>query len=126
VERKKIMVRSTVRIAAALSLTVVLLTIAVQPAGAVHETFECGNHPQFGPLLQLIHDVTDILFILGAALAVASLAYAGIVFTWGASEPKRRAIQRVKRALIGVVILFMAPLLVTFIVSYFPGCSGGA
>lgn len=114
-----------VRAAAALSLIVVLVVFAVQPVAAVHETIECGNHSELDPLLQLIHDVTSILFRIGVAVGIASLTYAGIVISWGGPDAKRRAIVRVKRVLIGIVVLLMSPILVTFVASYFPGCSGG-
>ena len=114
-----------VQAAAALSLVLVLVVVAVQPVAAVHETIECGNHPELDPLLQLLHDVTSILFRIGVAVGIASLAYAGIMISWAGPDSKQRAIVRVKRVLIGIVVLLMSPILVTFLGSYFPGCSGG-
>jgi len=114
------------RIVATLSTTVVLLTVTARPVAAVHEVVGCDDAGNLEPLLMLIHNVAELGFIFGGAIGVVALSYAGIVFMWGSEDAKRRAKQRVQRVLIGVVIVFSSPLIITFLVSQFSVCNGGA
>jgi len=114
------------RAVATLSTSAVLLTITARPVAAVHEVVGCDDAGSLQPLLQLIHSVAELGFIFGGAIAVVALSYAGIVFMWGSEDAKRRAKQRVQRVLIGVVIVFSSPLIITFLVSQFSVCNGGA
>lgn len=113
-----------VRIVATLSLVVVLFPFTVHPVAATHELVDCGDPDEFEPLVLLIHDVTMLMIYAGAALAVLSLAYAGIVILIGSRDQIAAAKRRVKLALAGTVILFSAPLLIAFIASRLPGCGG--
>lgn len=105
--------------------TLVLLTIIARPAAAVHDVVGCDDAGSLQPLLLMIHNVAELGFIFGGAIAVVALSYAGIVFMWGSEDSKRRAKQRVQRVLIGVVIVFSSPLIITFLVSQFSVCNNG-
>jgi hypothetical protein len=118
------MERSKARIVATLSTTVVLLTVTARPVAAVHDIVGCKGG-DLSELLMLIHNVAELGFIFGGSIAVVALSYAGIVFMWGSEDAKRRAKRRVQRGLIGVIIVYSSPLVVTFLVSQFSVCNGG-
>lgn len=112
------------RLVATLPAWILLAMLTVEPAAAVHETVDCSASTELSPLLLLVHNLTQILYVLGGAVGVALLGYAGIVFMYGSEDSRRRAKERVKRVLVGVVILLSSPLVVGFLVSQLPVCGG--
>ena len=72
----------------------------------------------------LIHDLTRFLMTAGAALAVLAIAYGGLVFLIGSQNKIREAKRRVKVALLGSVILFSAPLIISYLSSRLLDCGG--
>jgi len=102
-----------------------LLLITVQPAAATHEVVGCEtSEGELEPLLMLIHDLTRFLMTAGAALAVLAIAYGGLVFLIGSQDKIREAKRRVKVALLGSVILFSAPLIISYLSSRLLDCGG--
>lgn len=114
------------RIAAALSLAAVLLVLTAQPVAAIHDIVGCETPSELEPLFLFIHQVSVLLFAIGGILATVSLSYAGVMVLWGSEAAKRRAIERVKRVMLGVGLLWTSPFLIAFLLVPLDVCSGGA
>jgi type IV secretory pathway VirB2 component (pilin) len=114
-----------IRKVATLPLSAVFVSITTEPVAATHEMVGCETYEgELEPLLMLIHDLTRFLMTAGAALAVLAIAYGGIVFLTGSQDKIREAKRRVKVALLGSVILFSAPLIISYLSSRLLNCGG--
>lgn len=116
--------RPKARTVATLSTTVVLLTVTAQPVAAVHDLVGCGGESSLHQLYLFLHQVSLLLFAVGGILAAVSLSYAGVMVMWGSEDAKRRAIERVKRVMLGVGLLWTSPFIVAFLLSPL-SCPGG-
>lgn len=112
------------QIAAALSTTVVLATSMIQPAAAIHGIVGCENEAM-APLYLLLHQVSLLLFGIGGILAAFSLAGVGIAMMVGSVDVKRRAIERAQRVFLGVIILWVSPFVIAFLLLPINPCQGG-
>lgn len=118
--------RSKTRIVATLSLAaVVTVRLVAQPVAAIHELVGCGAESQLHQLFLFLHQVSLLLFAVGGILAAVSLSYAGVMVMYGSEDAKRRAIERVKRVMLGVGLLWTAPFIIAFLLVPLNICSGG-
>lgn len=118
------MKRQIVRIVAKLSTAAAMIVNIVQPVAATHGLLGCEGDGSLRPLVLMIHNIANLMFVLGALAAVVSLAYAAIMIMFGSEDAKRRAILRVQRVLMGVGLLVLAPFIVQFLIAPFNICGG--
>ena len=115
----------TIPVVETLSLIAVLVTVASQPAAAIHGLVGCEGHSELTPVYLFFHQVVLLVFGIGGLLAAGALAYAGVEMMWGSEDAKRKAIERVQRVLLGVGVIWTAPFIIAFLLLPFNLCTGG-
>jgi len=79
------------------------------------------NPTPYASLIEFITSALNLVIALSALIAVAMLVYAGIRYILSAGDEKKieSATKNIIYTLIGLVIVFIAPLVIRFILSTF-------
>lgn len=103
---------------------VVLLVEGSMPVAAAHGSLPCDPPPGFGPLFQLMHDIGQLAQLSGIVLGFIGFSIAGVMFVIPGPEWNQRGKRLAKAVIIGAIILLSANLIMAFLVSHFPVCTG--
>ncbi len=77
----------------------------------------CSIPEQMQPLFNLIETFVELGFLLGMLLAVGGLVYAGLLYIVGGPEARQRSKQVAVMTIKGVLIILLAPTVVSMIIT---------
>jgi type IV secretory pathway VirB2 component (pilin) len=77
----------------------------------------CSIPEQMQPLFNLIETFVELGFLLGMLLAVGGLVYAGLLYIVGGPEGRQRSKQVAVMTIKGVLIILLAPTVVSMIIT---------
>lgn len=117
IDQKNTVGQWLVRVAVALGAVVLF----VNPAAASHDNLGCDPPEEFTPLLDFLHSVEELGVIFAVTILTLSVIAAGVFYMLPGEDNTRRAKLILKNGVLGMLIVFMAPMLSAFLISSFEG-----